>query len=138
MAPSRQPVTAEDAAAIEDLLAAYCETFDAGQAEAHVALWLKDGVLTGFGEPAHGHQGIAALVRQSFADLGGVSRHTPSNLMIDYEGGADQAVARGYNLVSTWPGQGADPGLMANIDETFRLQRTAGGWRFASVALQFT
>jgi hypothetical protein len=137
MAQSRQPVSAEDAAAIEEALAAYCETFDAGQAEAHVALWLEDGVLTGFGEPAHGHAGLAALVKQSFADLGGVTRHSLSNVTIAYEGGPDQAVARGYNLVSRWPGQGADPGLMTNVSETFRLRRTPDGWRFIGADLQF-
>ena len=125
-------VRAEDAYAINDLLARYCWYFDEGDADGYASLWTGEGELTGFGEPIRGMAALRKILKDSYADSQGKLRHVLTTVTQSYGKDTNSVTAKAYNVVTRWNSGGS---LVFNVKETFELRRMAEGWRLASVHL---
>jgi bifunctional aromatase (cyclase/dehydratase) len=128
-----KPVSVADFAAITDLMARYCHHIDEGEAEAWADCYTPDGAFDGPATPAPlvGREALAGFARATYGAAQGMMRHQVANLTCDYGAAEDAAVARLYNLVTTWQG-GGRVSLMAvcrldlvRADGRWRIQRNA-------------
>ena len=113
---------AEDLEAIRQLLARYCFSIDARDADAWAALFTEDGIFHyALGEPLVGRTAL----REFMAMVPGDRHHLTRNEIIELDG--DRARVRAYALVT----KETPPVLSAVGDYEDELVRTPEGWRFA-------
>jgi hypothetical protein len=122
------PITVEDYVAIKNMLGKYQWLVDDGKEE-WVDLWTEDGLFqNGVLPPSKGTEQlkqIPAGVKQMYGDR---MRHHLGSTYIEYGNTKDEAIARGYNMVTTWkPEEGAKFFCMAL--STVHLVRQKGEWK---------
>ena len=121
-------LSADDRAAITDLAARYCHSFDLGDPDGWVACFAEDGAFeTPHGDIVAGHDALRTFVNcfQVPTGLPAPMRHLPTAIAID--GNGTHATMRcyftGYILVN--------PPLMIAIGRLEdELQKIAGRWKF--------
>ncbi len=121
-------LSTEDFLAIQDVMARYNWTFDAGDGAGYAALWTADGELKSKAV-ATGTAELAAACNGSFQALKGGTRHHMTDLYGDYGDDKDTIIAQGCNLVTDW-NQGGKLFGLALSDLVFK--RVNGTWKLRS------
>jgi uncharacterized protein (TIGR02246 family) len=117
----KMSTSADDLEEIRKLLARYCFTIDARDADAWADLFTEDGVFHyKLGEPLVGREALRQFVSRVPDDR----HHLTMNEIIEVDG--DRATVRAYALVT----KETPPIISAVGDYEDTLSRTAGGWRF--------
>ena len=120
-------MSADDIIEIQQLLARSNVAVDSGDGAAYAACYTENGRLdAGAGGVFVGRDAIAAAGDSFAANTPGL-RHVASNHAIDVTG--DTATATVYLMVVI---AGATPAVVATGVYQDHLERTAGGWLFAS------
>ena len=124
-------ISVEDFVSIQNLIGKYQWLVDGGDSDGWAALWTEDGAFTGGAtEPFVGHEAlkrVPAWVREGW---NGALRHHAGSLYAEYGSSKDEAIARYYNLVTTWNEE--QPKLFTFAVSEMRLVRRAGAWKVKS------
>ncbi len=118
-------ISVEDWVEIANLIGKYQWLIDDGD-ESWADLFVQDGAfLSEAGEGYRGHEALknAALM---IRDFGGMMRHSPGALWIEYGATPDEAFARFYNLVTTWE---KEPAFFNMALCKAHLVRIDGDWK---------
>ena len=118
--------TPEDHVAIADLLARYCLTLDADDADGWIALFLPDASFEVYGRSYDGHEGLRRMVT---AAPGGL--HLGGPPVIEMISPDHARTLRNLLFVDRRSGESR---RAVYNDE---LQRTASGWRIAHTRCRF-
>ena len=124
-------IGAEDWTEIANVIGRYQWLLDGGEAEAWAGLFTPDGAVRGVGEEVRGTAALKAAAAATFAGFRGRMRHAQSALWIEPGASREEAIARYYALVTTWP-EGRPPELFNLGLCEVRLVRTAQGWKIRS------
>jgi hypothetical protein len=128
MSSKAGPITVEDYVTIKNLLGKYQWLVDGGD-PSWADLWTDDGLFDNHVlPPAKGKEQlrkVATDVKAAFQDR---MRHHLGSVYIEYGASKDEAIAKGYNMVTTWkPEEGAKFFCMAL--STLTLVRINGEWK---------
>jgi hypothetical protein len=123
-------VSLEDFVAIQNLVGQYQWLVDGGDSEGWASLWTEDGAFVGGAvESFVGHEQLKRVPAWVKDAWGGGLRHLSGSFWIEYGATQDEAVARYYNLVTTW--NGPEPKLFTMALSEMRLVRRNLQWRIA-------
>jgi hypothetical protein len=124
-------VSLEDFVAIQNLIGRYQWLVDSGDSEGWAGLWTEDGAFTGGAtQPFIGREELKKVPAWVKTGWNGALRHLSGSFCVEYGAGKDEAVARYYNLVTTW--NGAQPKLSTMALSEMRLLRRNGEWMIAA------
>ena len=118
--------TAEDHAAITNLLARYCLALDLDDVDTWVHLFTPDATYEVYGRSWDGHDGLRKMLRAAPAGL-----HLGGPPVIELMGPDKARTMQNLLFVE------ARTGAMRRSVYTDELRRTEGGWRFARRRCQF-
>lgn len=121
------PVSTDDYVSVADFYARYNWAVDEGDADGWANCFTEDGAFLGaIPENPTGHEQLRQVPLNSGAPSGPM-RHMAVNLYCDYDGSdKDTIIARFYNAVSYWEGEGK---WFVTALVTARLVRTGDGWK---------
>jgi 3-phenylpropionate/cinnamic acid dioxygenase small subunit len=124
------PLSADDHAAIIDLLARYSWYVDEGDGESWADLWTMDGSFTGIPDPLHGRAALRGMPLGFHAGFGGKLRHHLTNVLLNPGAQADEARVRAYSVLSDW----REGGKLSNFAKAdFTLARQNGTWKISAL-----
>ncbi len=120
------PVSTDDYVAVADHYARYNWAVDEGDADGWADCFTEDGEFNGaIPENPKGREQLRQVPLAS-GKANGPMRHMIQNLYCDYDGGdKDTIIARFYNAVSYWDGEGK---WFVCALVTARLVRNGNGW----------
>jgi hypothetical protein len=121
------PVSTDDYVAVADMYGRYNWAVDEGDGDGWAQCFTEDGEFNGaLPNNPKGHAQLREVPLASGSPSGPM-RHMIQNLYCDYDGDdQDTIIARFYNAVTTWQGEGK---WMVNAIVTARLVRTGEGWK---------
>ena len=122
--------TADDHAAITDLLARYSWLVDEGEGEAWADLWTEDGRFTGIPEPLQGREALRQMPPALRTGFDGKLRHHISNVLLTPGANTEEAQVKAYSMVSDWRAGGR---LLTFAKVTFSLVRQSGSWKIKAL-----
>jgi ketosteroid isomerase-like protein len=126
------PVSAEDYAAILNLMGIYQHLVDDGDADGWADLFTEDGAFLGFpGEDFVGREALRRIPQINLTRFGGGFRHNLCSFGACYGGTRDEAVAR-YYMIGTVTASGAGTTVAMQVDVTTQLVRVDGQWKIRS------
>jgi ketosteroid isomerase-like protein len=117
-------LTAEDRAAISNLLGEYNFAVDSGDPEGWAATFTMDGVFEAPPLVVRGREALVAFVREN--RIAG-ARHWLSNVVL--QGDGDAASVRAYLAMGRW--EDGRYNIFVTGSYTDTLSRTAEGWKFS-------
>lgn len=126
-----QQMTAEDRAAVEDLLTEFASRIDHGRAADVADLFTRDGRIVTPQFTLDGRDAIRAQFTERAKDGGRVSRHMWSNLRLNRIG--DNRI-ESQCVVQTYIGSGTPPVVPQDVivgDSLDIIAKENGVWRFA-------
>jgi hypothetical protein len=119
-------VSIDDFLEVQDMLGRYCWSIDGNQGEEWASLYTDDGIFEGTRPaPVIGRAALAEVPGQLHSHFQGRMRHQFGNLVVDRCEDSNQLVARFYNQVSLWGGDGSK--LMMMALSTAKLVRKGPG-----------
>lgn len=119
------PVSTDDYIAICDLLGRYNWAVDEGDGDGWASLFTNDGVFAGTRpQETVGREALRQVPLNS-GSVNGPIRHQVANLYCDYAESSDAIIARYYNCVSQWEGEGK---FMVLSLVTARFIRDGASW----------
>jgi hypothetical protein len=120
----------QDILAVQDLLARYCWHIDEGQGAEWAALYTQDGVFEGTRpEPVVGRKALREVPTQNWLRMEGRMRHQVTNLYVDRGEHENELVARFYNQLSVWKGNGGMLLMLALSTARLVREDTGAPWR---------
>lgn len=123
-------VSLEDFVAIQNLVGQYQWLVDGGDSEGWASLWTENGAFVGGAvESFVGHEQLERVPAWVKDGWGGGLRHLSGSFWIEYGATQDEAVARYYNLVTTW--NGPEPKLFTMALSEMQLVRRNLQWKIA-------
>jgi hypothetical protein len=123
-------VALEDVLAVQDLLGRYCWFIDEGRGPEWAALYTDDGVFEGTRrEPVIGRAALAEVPIQNWERMQGRMRHQIGNLYIEVRNGPNELIARFYNQLSLWNGEGGKLLMLALSTATLVREGPGASWR---------
>ncbi len=121
-------ISIEDHVAIQNLIGEYQWLVDGGDSDGWAALWTEDGAfLGGATEPFVGHAALKEVPAWVKSSWDGQLRHMTGSMFIRYGASQDEAIARYYNLVTTWHEE--PPALFVCALSEMTLVRIGGEWK---------
>ena len=120
----------QDRAAIEKLLTEFGRCADRGDGEQLSLLFLPSGVLNVNSNIAEGQQAIARFTNERTADSTQKTRHSWSNLLVEYDGPSG-ILASAIQMTFDQKGDGPASLRVSDLADTFG-KNGEGLWRFAS------
>ncbi len=124
-------ISVEDHIAIQNLIGEYQWLVDGGDSEGWAQLWTVDGAFIGGAtESFIGHAALKQVPTWVKSSWNGQLRHTTGSLFIRYGASVDEAVAKYYNLVTTWHEE--PPALFVCALSEMTLVRISGEWKIKS------
>jgi len=130
-------VSAEDYAAILNLMGKYQHLVDDGDEEAWVELFTDDGAFLGLtdeqGNPAdvRGREALKSVPRMNYSLNNGKTRHNMCSFGAEYGESRDEAFAR-YYVVGTVSPPGEPVSVSMEVDVSTHLVRIGGEWKIKS------
>ncbi|MBV1916567.1 MAG: nuclear transport factor 2 family protein [Sphingomonadaceae bacterium] len=119
------PVSADDYVSIMDFMGRYNWAVDEGDADGWANCFTEDGVFAGaLPQDPIGREALRQIPLAS-GSVSGPMRHITGNLHCDYGDDKDTVIARYYNLVSLWEGEGK---LSVLSIATAKLLRNGDSW----------
>jgi hypothetical protein len=120
----------EDHIAIQNLVGKYQWLVDDGKADEWADLYTADGVFNGgANQTFHGREQLRQVPMWVKSSWDGMMRHHAGSLFIERGATRDQAIARYYNLVTTWTG--GEPKIFTFALSELRLVRQGEDWKIA-------
>jgi hypothetical protein len=121
-------ITVEDWVDISNLLGKYQWLVDDGDEQGWSSLFTEDGFFEGLPPDYHGREELKQIPRMSF---GGLSRHLPGSIWMEYGANQDEVFVRLYNLFSVWAPE-QEPQFMQFALSRLHLLRIDGEWKIRS------
>ncbi len=134
---SEKLVSAEDFAAILNIMGKYQHLVDDGDEDGWAGLFTEDGVFAGLpdeqGNPGvvEGYEALKSVPRLSMSQFGGSIRHNVCSFSAEYGATRDEVFARYYAIITnSVPAQGTS--ILVQVDVRTHLVRIGGGWKIKS------
>ncbi len=129
-----KPLSAEDFAAIVNLMGKYQHLVDDGDEEGWANLFTEDGAflgLPGVPDGFRGHEALKQVPRLNLANGKGGFRHNMCSFSAEYGDSRDEARAR-YYIIGTLSTPEAGTQVVLEVDVRTHLLRIGGEWKIKS------
>ena len=120
-------VSTDDYVAIQQLIGEYQWRVDDGRDD-WIEFWCEDGVFEGgAAQVFRGHEELVQVPRWVKSSWDGAMRHQSGSIYIEHGDTVDTAIARYYNLVTSW--NEAEPKLFTLALSKMTLVRKGAEWK---------